>query len=645
MPFPSGERVSTLSNPKGVASFSGFQLDLRSGELRRDGVLVKLQPQPAKVLALLVMRAGEIVTRVEVAEQVWGSQTFVDFEHGLNFAVRQIRTALGDHAEHPRFVETLPKRGYRFIAPVDKVVDKAALAVLEEPASESSMGPPVRDRRWSLVMQRWVPIALATVFAVMLVAAIVLGRRSFRPHPSTPVMVLAVLPFDDLSPTPEPYLVEGLTEEMIAQLTRINPQRLKVIARTSAMQYARSKKSAREIGQELGADYILENSIRHENGRLRITAQLVRAGDQTHLWAETYEREMLQLLPLESEVTADIAEQIHVQLLPAAAAVASPRPVSPDAHELYLQGRHYFNLRSRDGLEKSVQLYAQALAKDPSYAAAYAGLADAYNLKAFYGFDPTMDAVSQAKIAASKALQIDDSMAPAHAARAYTAFMWREDWAAAEQEFRRALELDDNYVPAHQWFALYLAAQGRTEEALQQVQFAQRIDPLSPSVHAGLGYVYYFARDYDQAVRHAQVALQLNPNFMVAHAVLGWSYTEQGKFPDAIRELETASKLSGGVPVYRSALGRAYALSGDMTSAKKILAEVEATESEPRGVGSALAALCLATGDPERALYWLEQTAPGDIQANWLRVDPAFDSIRTNPRFVAMLARLGAKRS
>ncbi len=633
--------MSTLSNPKEVASFSGFQLDLRSGELRRDGVLVKLQPQPAKVLVLLVTRAGEIVTRAEVAEQVWGSQTFVDFEHGLNFAVRQIRTALGDDAEQPRFLETLPKRGYRFIASLDESEDKTSLTALLKPVQPAS--PLTVNAGGSPLARHWIPIVLFSIFAAILLAGIFLGWSHFRPHPSPPAMVLAVLPFDDLSSSPEPYLVEGLTEEMIAQLTRINPQRLKVIARTSAMQYAHTKKSAREIGRELGADYILENSIRHENGRLRITAQLVRTADQTHLWAETYEREMLQLLPLESEVTAAIAEQIHVQLLPATSPTPPARPVNPDAHELYLQARHYFNLRSRQGLDQSVQLYDQALAKDPTYAAAYAGLADAYNLKAFYGFDPTMDAVSQAKIAADKALQIDDSMAAAHAARAYTEFMWREDWPAAEQGFRRALELDDNYVPAHQWFALYLAAQGRTDDALKQMQFAQKIDPLSPSVHAGLGYIYYFARDYDQAVRQAHVALQLNPNLMVAHAVLGWSYTEQKKFPDAIAELEAASKLSGGVLVYRSALGRAYALFGDMASARKILAELEAAQSEPRGVGSALAALCLATGDPERALYWLEQTAPGDIQANWLRVDPAFDSIRTNPRFVAIVARMGIK--
>jgi TolB-like protein/DNA-binding winged helix-turn-helix (wHTH) protein len=339
--------VATLSNSREVACFGGFQLDLRSGELRRDGVLVKLQPQPAKVLVLLVTRPGEIVTRAEVAEQVWGSETFVDFEQGLNFAIRQIRTALGDDAEQPRFLETLPKRGYRFIAPLDEIADRPSLKVIEE--TTGSGGP---DRQ-SLggnpppLMRSWLLLALACVLAASLLAVAALGWRRFRAHSPTPAMVLAVLPFDDLSSTPEPYLVEGLTEEMIAQLTRINPDRLKVIARTSAMQYAQTKKSAREIGQELGADYILENSIRHEDGRLRITAQLVRAADQTHLWAETYEREMLQLLPLESEVTADIAEQIHVQLLPSVAArpKGNERPVDPDAHELYLQARHYFNLR------------------------------------------------------------------------------------------------------------------------------------------------------------------------------------------------------------------------------------------------------------------------------------------------------------
>jgi len=587
------------------------------------------------------------VTRAELAEQVWGSETFVDFEHGLNYAIRQIRTALEDDAEQPRFLETIPKRGYRFIAPVTRVAEDGKPTGVEVPAAAGASQPPIaigQSKSSSL------PGALV-IAGIIVLGAVVAGTFAWQKFHAQPVatapalVTLAVLPFDDLSPNPQPYLEEGLTEEMIAQLTRTNPARLKVIARTSAMQYSRTKKNARQIGQELGVEYILENSIRHENGRVRVTTQLVRTSDQTHLWAETYEKDMSQLLSLEREVTEDIAQQIHVQLIPvSAASVSETQSINPDAHELYLQGRRYFNLRSRDGLAKSVELYTQALAKDASYAAAYAGLADAYNLEGFYGFDPSMNAVSQAKIAAKRALEIEDSNAAAHAALGYTEFMWREDWSEAEREFRRALELDDNYVSAHQWYALYLAAQGRMDDAVKQMQFAQLIDPLSPSVHAGLGYMHYLARNYEQAVRQAQLALQLNPNFMVAHAVLGWSYVEQKQFPDAIRELETASRLSGGVPVYRSALGRAYALSGNKAEARKIIGELEARK-EPTGAGSALAELYLATGDSEGALHWLEQTAPGDVQFNWIKVDPAYDPLRNMPRFEAVVARVGVKQN
>jgi TolB-like protein/Tfp pilus assembly protein PilF len=578
------------------------------------------------VLVLLVSRAGEVISREELAGKVWGTGTFVDYEQGLNFAVRQIRAALGDDADHPRFLETLPKRGYRFIAPVKEIAPVAEIPKKEE-------GKPRAVGVWLAIGTGLLMVAMAAYFA----------RGYFRPRvPSRPI-VLAVLPFDDLSGAPEAYLGDGLTEEMIARMTQISPEHLKVIARTSAMQYAHTKKSAGEIGRELGADYILENSIRRENGRLRITAQLVRTADQTHLWAENYDREMSELLPLESEVTSDIAEQIRVQLLPPALVnrPASRRPINPEAYQLYLKGRHSFNQRSRDGLEKSVELFGQAVAKEPGYAAAYAGMADAYNLIAFYGFDPSLNSVSQAKIAADKALQLDDSMAAAHAALAYTEFMYQENWPHAGQEFQRALELDDNYVPAHQWYALYLAGTGRVDEAVSQMQYAQRLDPLSPAVHAGLGYMYYFAHDNDRAIEQAHVALQLNPNFMVGHAILGWAYTQQRKYPEAIGELKIASRLSGQVIVYECALGRAYALSGNQAEAQKIVAEVS-PQAEPRGVGSARAALYLALGDSERALHSLEITAPGDIQANWLRVDPAFDGLRSNPRFAAVVRRVGA---
>jgi TolB-like protein/DNA-binding winged helix-turn-helix (wHTH) protein/tetratricopeptide (TPR) repeat protein len=607
--------------------FSNFELDLESGELRREGTALKLQPQPAKVLVMLVSHAGEVITRNQIAEQVWGSETFVDFEQGLNFAIRQIRTVLGDGADQPHFLETLPRRGYRFIAPVERVVREGA-------AEPTPQGKP-RTRM----------AVLSAAFVLLAVAAFLLWRH-LRPQLPRRAVVLAVLPFDDLSGDPQEYLVNGLTEEMIAHVTQISPEYLRVIARTSAMQYEHTKEGARQIGQELGADYILENSIRHEGGRLRVTSQLVRTADQTHLWAESYNRDERDLLPLESEVTEDIAEQVRLHLLPSAA-VSHPaglHPVSPEAHELYLKGEYSFNQRSREGLQQSVEYFNQAVAKEPGYAAAYAGLANAYNLAAFYGFDPSQSAVAQAKIAADKALQLDASLAAAHAALAYTEFMFAGDWQAAEREFRRAVELDDNYVLAHQWYALYLAGNGRVGEAVGQMQYAQRLDPLSPSVHTGLAYVYYFTRDYDQAIQQGQVALQLNPNFTVAHAVMGWAYTQQRRYPEAIAELQTAARGSGANLVYLCGLGRAYALSGNTTAARKIMTEVGAIADEPRGTGSALAAFYLALGDSERALRWLEQTAPGDIQANWLRVEPAFDPLRSNPRFQTVLNRIGKKR-
>lgn len=611
--------VATSIHSGTIARFGDFELDLASGELRRDGALLKLQPQPSKVLVLLVSRAGEMVTRGQLADRVWGSDTFVDFEHGLNFSIRQIRTALGEDADHPRFIETIPKRGYRFIAPIKPVAT-----------------PPSNK----LAARKWWRLALAVTVALLLGVAVYATWPRSAPVQPPHETVLAVLPFDDLSPDAEEYLVDGLTEEMIAQLTRIRPE-IKVIARTSAMQYLHTKKGAREIGQELGADYILENSIRHENGRLRITAQLVRTSDQTHLWAQNYDREMRDLLPLESEVTTDIAEQINLHLSSGTANPASkPQAVDPEAHQLYLKGRHAFNQRSRQGLQESISYFTQALAKDPGYAAAYAGLADSYNMVAFYGFDPSMNVVSQAKISADKALKLDDSMAAAHAALGYTVFMWRGSWQMAEREFRRAIELDDNYVPAHQWYALYLASNGRVDEAVAQMQYAQKLDPLSPSVHTGLGYMYYFAHDYDHAAEEANIALQLNADFMAAHAVLGWALTEQKRYERAIQELEIAAKISGGVPAYVCSLGRAYALSGNTSAARKILAQSAAMTHEPQGNGTPLAALYLALGDSDRALYWLDSTAPGDVQANWLRVDPAFYSLRGNPRFEAVLRRI-----
>ena len=366
--------------------------------------------------------------------------------------------------------------------------------------------------------------------------------------------------------------------------------------------------------------------------RFRITTQLVRTSDQTHVWAENYDRERSGLLSIQGEVTTDIARQIARQLLPSLVPVnvldQPPRRVDSVAHDWYLQGRYYASLRSRDGLEKSIEALSQAIGKEPQYAAAYAALADTYNLIAFYGFDPSMNAVSRAKIAADHALSLDGSLAAAHAALGYTEFMWRQDWAAADREFQRAIELDDNYVPAHQWYALYLAALGRMDQSLQQIERALRLDPLSPPVHATMGYMYYLDRDNPHAIEQAKEALQLDPNLMVAHAVLGWAYTEQGNYSAAIEELQTSVRLSRGAPIYRCTLGGAYALSGNLDEARKIARDVGVMEKGSRGSGAALSALFLALGNSEQALRWLEDTAPrrhpGQLVAGRARVGSSF---------------------
>ncbi len=495
----------------------------------------------------------------------------------------------------------------------------------------------------------WFVFGVIGLFAVVTIA--MLGYFRWRSsqittQTSPAKLMLVVLPFQNLTGDPtQDFIGDGLTEEMITQASGLQHDRMGVIARTSSMAYKDTKKPVSQIGQELGVDYVLEGSVRHSGERIRITAQLIQVRDQTHIWAQDYDSDKSDILKLQSETAQSIAQQLHLQLLApkGVSRAANQRPVDPQAHEFYAQGRHYLDQRSRDTLPKSVESFEQAIAKDPEYAAAYAGLADAYNMSTFYGLDPSLNLVSQAKIAADKALQLDSTLASAHAAEAYSEFMFQGDWATAEKEFQRALELDDNYVPAHQWYALYLAARGHMDESVNQMQYAKRLDPLSPSVHAGLAYMQYFARNYDQAIESSRTALQLNANSIPAHAVMGWALLEQKNYPQAIEELQTAAKLSGNVPVYVGALARAYALSGDTSKAKALLVEEDKVHPQPGGSGTALAAAHLAIGDNDRALHWLEETAPGDIQANWLRVDPAFDSVRQNPRFVAVVNRIGTR--
>jgi TolB-like protein/Flp pilus assembly protein TadD len=504
----------------------------------------------------------------------------------------------------------------------------------ERPHLVAAVAAPKPNRRyfWAIFPLLLIALAVASYWAL---------RNQSRARISSPARImLAVLPFQNLTgDASQDFVSDGLTEELSTQISQLQHDRLGVIARTSAMTYKNTSKPVSEIARELGVDYVLEGSVRRWGDRARISAQLIDAHNQTHVWAQNFESDQRNVLVLQNEMAQSVARSIDLALL--ASPAANPRPIEPAAHDFYLKGRYQLALRTRDSLRESVHDFEQAAAQDPAYARAYAGLADAQNLIAFYGFDPSLEGAAKAKASALKALELDPSLSSAHAALAYTQFMWRENWPNAEREFQRALELDDNDVHAHQWFALYLVAQGRNDAALNQMRYARTLDPVSPASLAALAYVEYLARDYDSAVQHAQTALRLNPNSMTAHAVLGWAYTEQKNYPGAIAELTAASKLSGGVPVYLCAAARAYALSGNPAEARKLLTQVTATLDRPRGEGSALAAVYLAFGDREKALHWLEKTAPGDVQANWLRVDPAFDPLRQDPRFQAVLNGVG----
>ncbi|HYO15209.1 MAG TPA: winged helix-turn-helix domain-containing protein, partial [Thermoanaerobaculia bacterium] len=437
---------------RALMRFGLLELAPDTGELRKGGRPVRLQPQPARVLAVLAGRAGELVTREELHREVWGEGTHVDLDQGINFCIRQIRAALGDSAEAPVYIETVPRRGYRFLAPVEDASPA--------PGGPPPSPPPVPARR---------RLPRSAVSAVLLLLALALtlfaAARAGRPPSKSPEgrAMLAVLPFEDLSGEPgAEHWSDGLTEELISQLGRIDPGRLGVIARTSSMRYKGTREPVDRIGRELGVDYILEGSVRRSGERWRITAQLIEVRDQTHLWAESYDREAADVLAVQREVSERVARALALELLPGRAAAAPPVP--PAAREAFLKGRYLLNKRDRTAAEteKSVSLFEQAVAAAPSHAAAWAGLADA--LAALPR--PPRQIVPRARAAALRALEIDPGLAVAHYRLAGIHLYYDWDWEAARREYERALELDPGYATAHHSFAAYFSILGRHDEAL-----------------------------------------------------------------------------------------------------------------------------------------------------------------------------------
>jgi TolB-like protein/DNA-binding winged helix-turn-helix (wHTH) protein/Tfp pilus assembly protein PilF len=619
-----------------VFRFGIFEVDLRSGELHRKGVKIKLQEQPFQVLSALLERPGELVTREEIRENLWPDGTFVDFDHSLNTAIMRLREALNDSADNPRFVETLGRRGYRFIAPVQSLGDDSSgrepTGVIPVPQIGSSKLEPLH---WKLAA------GILGVVIGMALAIFVAWRAGRRDHPTTTIRSIAVLPLENLSgDATQDYFADGMTDELITDLGQLGE--LRVISRTSIMQYKGVHKPLPQIARELGVDAVVEGTVLRSGDRVRITAKLVQAPLDKHLWAQTYEGDLRDVLGLQNEVAGAVAEQIRIKLTPQQRAVLQgARIVNPQAHEAYLRGHSFAQQGSVDGYERSILYFNQAIAMEPDHALAYIGLADSYIMLGHLAKLAPQQAFPAAERAAMKALQLDGSSAEAHQALANVKFLYDWDFPDADQEFRRALVLNPNSVSARAFYSDYLMAMGRFDESIVERKRNRQIDPLALRPLWALAGGYYFAHRYDEAVAQARKVIEMDPNHWSGHLCLGLSLEQQHRFPQAMAELRKAMEVSND-RLWVGFLAHDMALSGDKAGAHKILAELQQLSNRTY-VSPWLSAMVYPDlGDREQAFVWLEKCYRGrEHDLVFSKVWPMFDVLRSDPRYQDLMRRVG----
>jgi len=643
--------LTNLANSSHFRRFDQFELDLRTAEIYKEGKRIKLQDQPCQVLALLTERPGELVTREELQKRLWPNYTFVDFDHGVNIAINKLRDALGDSAEHPRFIETLPRRGYRWLAPVECVGDISANVRVTVPGSaprEVRSSPGGAGEAVPVSKVRLLPAAATSGIAFLFVLALLftfdVGKlRTQLLGSAVPVRIqsIAVLPLENLSHEPEQeYFADGMTEELIASLAKIGA--LHVTSRTSVMRYKRTNKSLSQVARELNVDGIVEGTVQRSGDRVRITAQLISARTDHHLWAESYDRELKDVLALQDEVARAIANEIKITLTPQEQmSLTTVRPVNPRAYEAYLKGRYHWNKRTAEGIKKAADYFQQAINQQSNYGLAYSGLADCNSGLAWHGFASPTEALPRAKAAALKAVEIDPTSGEAHASLALV-LSHQRNWAAAENEFMHALQLNPRYANAHHWYGDYLSIVGRQEEALVEAKRAFELDPLSPMVNTWLGLRYYHARRYYEAIEQGRKILEFDPSFAPAHLLLGQAYVQKGLYAEAVSELQSATSLSGDSPLYMAQVGVAYAAAGRNTEALGVIDQLQKVARKSYVSSYGLAQIHAALGNKQQAMKWLQSAY--DERAVWmayLKLDPVLDPVRSEPRFQELVRQMG----
>jgi TolB-like protein/DNA-binding winged helix-turn-helix (wHTH) protein len=628
-----------MTIPSGRVRFGVFEVDLRSGELHKQGIKIKFHDQPFQVLAMLLEHPGELVTREQLQQKLWPSDTFVDFDVGLNSAIKRLRDTLGDTAESPRYIETLPRRGYRFIAAVERIpsVPYQDLPVHTEHAAEQPMKALAVRRRSKLWFVTGVLAAMLVLFVGLNIGG--LRQRFVRTSAARTVQCVAVLPLENLSGDPEQeYFADGMTDALITELAQVRG--LTVISRTSVMHYKGARKTLPEIARELGVDAVVEGTVARNGGEVKISAQLIRASTDTHLWAASYARVQQDVLRLQAEVAREVTHQISDQLVPVENKAGARPTVNPDAYDAYLKGVFFLN-KNPEGVRTAIRYFQAAIEKDRNFAASYSGLATCYATLSYMSEMASGEAYAAAKEAAEKAVTLDDKLAQAHTALAWIAESdW--DWMRAETEYKRAIQVNPNSTDAHMGYSNLLLILGKSEESVQEERAATILDPLSVNtLNIGISSAYY-RRQYDEGLIKARTAIELYPQLSFFHVFLSNFYAAQGKDQLSAKEILLAEETSGAPPERLAALRAANEMAGLKGLRRKRIELNKKMAAKQSMNAYDIAIDCAAVGDEGQAIAWLERALRArDPKMSLIGVEPIFDGIRSDPRFASLLRQMG----
>jgi len=621
--------------------FGPFRLDPLKRRLMRDGEPVRLTPKALELLLVLIEAGGRTVEKDELLEKVWAG-TIVE-ENNLNQNITALRKSLGDSRQDSQYIATIPGIGYRFVAEVRSVDDVAPQRHKEGHKEEPPLVPVAETNAGKTSRGRFLRYAVVIVFP--LIVAVLAYAWYTRKKPTPPAVTsIMVLPLENLTNDPEQeYFADGMTDALIGEVAKIGG--LHVISRTSSMHYKKTKKSLAEIAREIKVDVVVEGTVQRSGDRVVIRAQLIHAPTDRHLWVRDYEREMRDVLNLQSEIAQNIAREVQINLTPAEQLrLTSRHPVRPKAFDDYLQGRYlYWNRRTPDNLNKAIEHFQNAIKEDPNFALAQIGLADAYNAlgSVMFGSLPPMEARRRAEEAATKALALDADLAEAYSVLGYVKhYNW--NWTGAEQDFKRAIELNQNYANAHNFYAGYLMGTGRINESIAAADRARELDPFSLAISAQRGFLLENARRYDEAIAQLRNVIEMDPNHYQAYWILGHTYAANKQFDEAIAASQKAVDLSGRAPGALGMLGLAYGLANRKAEANKVLDELLKLNETRYVTPAALVNLYIGLGDKDKAFEWLEKAfQERSNYVAYLKVFPIADPLRSDPRYADLLRRVG----